>query len=85
MADGEPVLEDHLIDHQPEDLLLGLGRRVDGRVPDAGTKRLQALEQPEVLLTFRALATALVGPGRWRPWSPACRRRSCGSASVVAA
>ena len=64
MADNEPILlEDHLINHQPEDFLLGLERRVDERVPNAGTKRLQALEQPELLLTFRVLTADLVEPG----------------------
>ena len=64
VADNEPILlEDHLINYQPEDFLLGLERRVDERVPNAGTKRLQALEQPELLLTLRVLTADFVEPG----------------------
>jgi len=64
VADDERIrLDDHPIDDQPEDVLLGFERRIDERVPNAVTERLQALQQPEFLLTFRVLTVDLVEPG----------------------
>ena len=63
MADDERIrLDDHPIDDQPEDFLLGLEERIDERVPNAVTERLQALQQPEFLFTFRVLPVHLVEP-----------------------
>ena len=56
VTDDQPVLLDNdPIDDEPEDLLLGLERRGDERVPNAITERLQPLQQPNFLLTRRAL------------------------------
>ena len=64
MTDDQSVLLDnHPIDDQPEDFLLGLKRRVDERIPNAVTERLQPLQQPKLLLTPRALTSDLVEPG----------------------
>ena len=64
MADDQPVLlHDDPVDDQPEDFLLGFERRVDERIPDAFAERLQPLQQPEFLLTFRALPMDLLEPG----------------------
>ena len=64
VADDERIrLDDHPVDDQPEDFLLGLEGRIDERVPNAVTERLQALQQPEFLLTFRVLPVDLVEPG----------------------
>ena len=44
MTNNQPVLLDNNpVDDEPEDLLLGLERRVDERVPDAVAERLQPL------------------------------------------
>jgi hypothetical protein len=44
MTNDRPVLlDDDPVDDEPEDLLLGLERRVDERVPDAVAERLQPL------------------------------------------
>jgi len=52
VADDERIrLDDHPIDDQPEDFLLGLEGRIDKRVPNAVTERLEALQKPEFLLT----------------------------------
>ncbi len=64
VADDERIrLDDHPINDQPEDVLLGFERRIDELVSDAVTERLQALQQPEFLLTFRVLTVDLVEPG----------------------
>lgn len=64
MADDEPVLlHDYSIDDQPEDFLLGLEGRADERVPNAVAERLQPLQQPEFLVTFRVLMVDFVKPG----------------------
>jgi len=53
VADDKPILfDDHLIDHQPQDALPGLERRVGELVPDAVAERVQTLQQPEFLLTL---------------------------------
>jgi hypothetical protein len=63
VADDERIrLDDHVIDDQPEDVLLGFERRIVERVPNAVTERLQTLQQPEFLLTFRVLTVDLVEP-----------------------
>ena len=63
MADDERIrLDDHPIDDQPENFLLGLERRIDECVSNAVTERFQALQQPEFLLTFRVLPVHLVEP-----------------------
>ncbi len=64
VADDKPILlDDHLIDHQPQDALPGLERRVGELVPDAVAERVQTLQQPEFLLTLRMLTVDLVAPG----------------------
>jgi len=64
VADDKHIrLDDHPIDDQPEDFLLGVEGRIDKRVPNAVTERLQALQQSEFLLTFRVLTVDLVEPG----------------------
>lgn len=64
VADDKHIrLDDHPIDDQPEDFLLGVKGRIDERVPNAVTERLQALQQPKFLLTFRVLPVDLVEPG----------------------
>jgi len=64
VADDKPILfHDHLVDHQPQDALPGLEGRVGELVPDAVTERIQTLQQPEFLLTFRVLTVDLVAPG----------------------
>jgi hypothetical protein len=64
MADDQPLLlDDHPIDNQSEDFLLGLEGRIEEGVPNAATERLQALQQPEFLLTLRALMVDLVEAG----------------------
>ena len=63
MTNDQPVLlDDDPIDDEPEHPLLGLERWVDERVPDALAERLQPLQQPEFLLTFRVLTVDLVEP-----------------------
>src|SRR4051795_12469489 len=61
--DQSVLLDNDPIDDQPEDFLLGLKRRVDERIPNAVTERLQPLQQPKLLLTPRALTSDRVEPG----------------------
>src|SRR5215207_1158841 len=60
--DQSVLLDNDLIDDQPEDFLLGLKRRVDERIPNAFTERLQPLQKPKLRLTPRALTSDLVEP-----------------------
>ena len=64
MADDKPVLlDDHLINHQPQDASPGFERRVGELVPHAVTERIQALQQPQFLLALRVLTVGFVAPG----------------------
>ena len=56
------VREDHPVDDQPQDLLPDLERRIDERVANAGTERLEPLQQPDLPLPLRAVAADLVEP-----------------------
>src|SRR3954454_13919206 len=56
------VHEDHPVDDQPQDLLPDLERRIDERVANAGTERLEPLQQPDPPPPLRAVAADLVEP-----------------------
>ena len=63
MTDDRHVfLEDYSVDDQPQNLLPDLERRSDEGVTNAGTERLEPLQQPDLSLPLRALTTDLVEP-----------------------
>jgi hypothetical protein len=63
VADGHSALvEDHPVNHQPQNLLLDLKGWIDEGLPDAGAEPLEPLQEPDCLFALGALPAQFTEP-----------------------